>query len=74
LLVDIGMPDRACIIKASGEALLDVFLENSFDIVYSANALDHAYDPLLCIKNMLKVCKPEGWILIIKHNDIIFAA
>ena len=65
LLVDLGMPDRACIIRASGEALLDVFLENSFDIVYSANALDHAYDPLLCIKNMLKVCKPGGWILII---------
>jgi SAM-dependent methyltransferase len=69
LLVDLGMPDRACIIKASGEALLDVFAENSFDIVYSANALDHAYDPLLCIKNMVTVCKPGGWILIISLEN-----
>jgi SAM-dependent methyltransferase len=53
------------IIPGAGEDLRNLFPENNFDIVFSANALDHAYDPLSCIKNMVYVCKPSGWILIV---------
>ena len=34
----------------------------TFDLVYSRNALDHAYDPLLVIKEMVAVCKPTGTV------------
>jgi len=35
---------------------------NTFDIVHCRNALDHTYDPFGAIKEMVRVCKPGGWI------------
>lgn len=46
--------------KVDGEKMLDVFKENQFDKVFSQNALDHSYNPILCIQNMVKVCKNTG--------------
>lgn len=65
MLRAIGLAERANIQKVAGEDLSKVFEKNNFDLVHSANALDHAYDPLLCIQNMLEVCKPGGWVVII---------
>ncbi|PSF38937.1 hypothetical protein C7H19_02460 [Aphanothece hegewaldii CCALA 016] len=65
MLRAIGLAERANIQKVAGEDLSKVFEKNSFDLVHSANALDHAYDPLLCIQNMLEVCKPGGWVVVI---------
>lgn len=48
----------------SGETLLDLFKPQSFHIVHSFNALDHAYDPVLTIKNMLTQCKPSGHVVL----------
>ena len=39
------------------EHLSDAFSENSFDLVFCRNALDHSYDPLSGIFQMIKVCK-----------------
>lgn len=47
-------------IKGTGENLLDIFKNEEFDMVISANALDHSRDPILCIQNMIKVCKKNG--------------
>ena len=47
-----------------GERLLELFPAGSFDIAYSANALDHSYDPLLVIRNMVNVVKPGGYVLL----------
>lgn len=49
-------------IKGTGENLLDIFGNEEFDMVISANALDHSRDPILCIQNMVKVCKKNGII------------
>jgi SAM-dependent methyltransferase len=65
MLRAVGLEERANIQKVAGEDLSKAFEKNSFDIVHSANALDHAYDPFLCIQNMLEVCKPGGWVIII---------
>ena len=65
MLRAVGLDERANIQKVSGEDLSKVFKKNSFDIVFSANALDHSYAPLLCIQNMLEVCKPGGWVIIV---------
>ena len=42
-----------------GERLSELGL-GIFDLVYSRNALDHAYDPLLVIREMVAACKPGG--------------
>jgi len=38
--------------------------DNFFDIVYMANALDHTKNALNAVKEMIRVCKPGGWVYI----------
>lgn len=45
------------------------FDDNSFDIVHSANALDHTDDALVAAQEMIRVCKPGGWVYIDCHLD-----
>ena len=40
-------------IGAHGERLLRHFPRESFDIAFAVNSLDHSYDPLLIVANML---------------------
>lgn len=42
----------------------DLQFENAFDAVHMRNALDHTQDPLLVIDNLVKACKPGGFIII----------
>ncbi len=46
------------------ENLSSVFGENSFDIVHMSNSLDHSFDPILGIWQMLWVCKVGGKIIL----------
>lgn len=50
------------------ESLVDKFEKMSFDVVHMGNALDHAYNPILCICNMLEVVKFEGQV-ILQHYE-----
>ena len=43
------------------ERLSDIFSENSFDLVFCRNALDHSYDPLSGIFQMIRVCKIDSY-------------
>jgi SAM-dependent methyltransferase len=47
--------------QGEAEKLLDLYPEGSFDLVYSSNALDHSYDPVTAIRNMVLLCKPSGF-------------
>jgi SAM-dependent methyltransferase len=47
-------------VRCSGEELISKFGEDSFDLVFMANALDHTADPLLVLRNMIGVAKPNG--------------
>lgn len=49
------------------EMLGEQFDKNSFDIVHISNALDHCFDPMEGIRQMLYVCKIHGK-LILRHN------
>lgn len=40
-----------------------------FDIVHSANALDHTKDAYQAVKEMIRVCKLGGWVYIDCHLD-----
>lgn len=46
------------------ERLTDLFPTNHFDLVHIHNALDHSYDPLTGIRQMLEVVKPGGYVLL----------
>lgn len=46
------------------ERLTEKFKENTFDIVYMKNALDHAFNPLLGIIQMMAICKKNGKIIL----------
>lgn len=48
--------------KGCAEDLAEMFEANSFDLVFSKNALDHAYSPLDGIKQMFKLCRPGGLV------------
>ncbi len=48
--------------KLAAEQLTDRFTENSFDFVYSRNAIDHSHDPEKAIAEMIKVVKPNCYV------------
>ena len=50
----------------SGEAehLAELFPADSFDLVYAQNCIDHGYDPLQSIQQMLTVAKPGRFVLL----------
>ena len=50
--------------RALAEALLSVFARDSFDLVMSKNAIDHAYDPMLSLAQMLAVVKPGRAVMV----------
>lgn len=69
LLAECGLASRARIEYAIGEELTQIYPEAYFDFVHSANALDHAYDPLRCMQNMLSICKPGGTVAVISVEN-----
>ena len=49
------------------ERLTERFPTDQFDLVNMENALDHCYDPLLGIRQMLEVVRPGGFVLLTHH-------
>jgi ubiquinone/menaquinone biosynthesis C-methylase UbiE len=52
--------------KGDAEAL--DFLDHSFDTVISSLATCSFYDPIKALKEMRRVCKPQGRILLLEHG------
>jgi len=47
-------------IQGRGETINEIFEKESFDVVYSRNALDHSDSPSLSLKNMVTLLKKGG--------------
>jgi SAM-dependent methyltransferase len=62
LLARLSITSPVKTIAGHGEDLLANFSENQFDLAYSSNALDHSYDPLRAIRQMLAVVKPSCYV------------
>lgn len=62
LLDEAGVRPPVRTLFADAENLAMYFPHDSFDAVHCANALDHSYDPLAGILEMLKVVKSSGFI------------
>ena len=46
------------------EKLRETFQPNQFDVVYAENTLDHHYDPMTAIVQMVEVAKPGGYAVL----------
>lgn len=55
--------------KLPGEQLTSRFGPNVFDLVFARNCLDHAYDPVEAIRQMISVAKPGGYVLLEHHPN-----
>ena len=51
-------------LTGAAEELTKFFEPETFDVAYARNSLDHAYDPVLSISNMLRVTKRTGKVLL----------
>jgi ubiquinone/menaquinone biosynthesis C-methylase UbiE len=40
------------------------FPDDEFDIVYCENALDHTVNAPQAVREMIRICKPGGWVYI----------
>lgn len=56
-------------IKGQGERLLDQFEPESFDLVYASNSLDHSYNPLAIVDNMLQVVTRGGFVMLRHYRN-----
>lgn len=54
------------LVRAFGENL--PFADGTFDVVYCKGAIDHFYNPQAAIREMARVAKPDGWVIISVAN------
>jgi ubiquinone/menaquinone biosynthesis C-methylase UbiE len=59
-----GYTPRTPTIYGDAEKLSAQFPEGSFDLVFSRNALDHVENPANAMREMLKVCRPGGYVFL----------
>lgn len=62
--LDMPLPVPVVTEYCETEQILNKFPKGSFDISYARNTLDHSYDPVACIMNMIEVTRPNGYIYI----------
>lgn len=58
----LDFPNRT--IKGTFEGIVDQFGENSFDFIYARNSLDQCLRPIHALWNMIRACKPDGYIFV----------
>jgi len=68
LLAQHGVVPQVRTEKGDAERLTDLFPANTFDLVHARNCIDHGYDPVLAIQQMVKVTKPGG--LVYMHHAV----
>lgn len=46
------------------EELTEYYDDDTFDIVYAQNSVDHSDCPVISIGEMIKICKPKGFVIL----------
>ncbi len=64
ILASLGIVPMIRTLECEGEQLSSRFPPDSFDLVWSQNAVDHSYDPRLVIEQALTVVKNGGYVLL----------
>jgi SAM-dependent methyltransferase len=55
--------------KLEAERLTQRFQENTFDLVFARNCIDHSYDPEAALRQMITVVKPHHYVLLHHHPN-----
>ncbi len=56
--------------KGDGEKIAQLFPPDHFDFVHSRNAIDHSYDPMLIIRQMVEVLKPGCYVYLFHVRNV----
>lgn len=56
-------------VKANAEELSNHFPLNYFDFVYMRNALDHSFDPVVAVGEMIKVVNENCYVILEHENN-----
>ena len=64
LLDEAGLEPPVRQVKGEAEHVSELFPAGSFDLVYAQNCIDHGYDPLLSIEQMLALVRPGRYLLL----------
>eukprot|EP00928_Gymnodinium_smaydae_P079544 TRINITY_DN63447_c0_g1_i1.p1 TRINITY_DN63447_c0_g1~~TRINITY_DN63447_c0_g1_i1.p1 ORF type:complete len:391 (-),score=45.47 TRINITY_DN63447_c0_g1_i1:276-1448(-) len=67
--LNIAVPPMGLPVSVETEELSQRFGPSMFDVVYCSNALDHVYDPLRSIVQMLQVVKPGGALYLLHSRN-----
>jgi SAM-dependent methyltransferase len=54
---------------SEAEKVNELYEANTFDFAFSRNALDHCYDPIKGIKNMVELIKPGSYALLMHRRN-----
>ena len=54
---------------SEAEKVDELYEEDSFHFAFSRNALDHCYDPIKAIQNMVKLIKPGCYVLLLHRRN-----
>lgn len=65
----VGLQPHTLPVRGDAAHLSDLFEEDTFDLAYARNCLDHGHDPLRSIREMLKVVKPGRYALLDHATD-----
>jgi SAM-dependent methyltransferase len=60
----VGLEPLVRPVAGEAEHVAELFPPDSFDLVFAQNCIDHGYDPLRSIQQMLAVVKPGGVVLL----------
>lgn len=70
LLAKYGIKPLVRTQKVEAEHMRTIFPANSFDLVFSRNALDHMYDPFSTLLNMLAVVKQDHYVFLTHKTNL----
>lgn len=60
----VGLEPLVRPVCGEAERVSELYPHDSFDLVYAQNCIDHGFDPLLSIQQMLKLVKPRRFVLL----------
>lgn len=68
LLGELGIDPPVRTVPGDGEKLAEQFAGTAFDVAIATNTLDHTYDPVAVVENMLAVVRPGGGVVLLDHH------
>lgn len=59
-------------LKDGDAQYLSTVSSNAFNFVHSSHCLEHMVDPVIAIKNWVRVCSPKGYIVIVIPDEELY--